>query len=747
MIPAELPECPQWVVWRAVKRDGKITKPPFMGTAPDRHASTTDSATWCTYAEALAAVEAGLAEGVGFVFTGDDDFVGIDFDKCRDPETGEVSPSVAELISVVDSYTEVSPSGTGVHVIARGHLPGPGRKRDGIEIYGCGRYFTMTGVTLNGLPPGNIEKRQAAVEKLWNYLAPTVAAKAPSPPVAPVGIEDHDLLDRARRARNGDNFARLYDAGAWQGVYGSQSEADLSLCGLLAFWTGRDPVRVDQLFRACALMRTKWDRSAGQGETYGQRTVRMAVEGTTETYAPADHLAAPHALDGLGPQGEQEPAEPPAVVRFVPLGEYVANPKGSPDALLGEGDDVLLPVGGLVMNYGDAGAGKTTFDVHAVAHLASGTDWLGITVARPVKIALIQNEGPAEPWRRKLERKLETWTGEPWSGNVLVLDEPHGGFDFRIPEHREAIRELRRQGVELIVADPTKWLGAEGGGTPAEVLEFVALLKECGLHSGDPNKALAFWLAHHENKSGEISGAWRADPDTLIHIEANGLGRTKATFEKCRWASGRHGQRMILAWADGEGYEVIETSDRPTMSGEEVDAQVLAFIVAEAAEGRRCATTKVRKAIPVRSERTNGALERLKEKGEIADLDQKGGPHPGTTRTPRYWIPSAYAGFEVVRPVGTTSDHLNFEPQTGESGSAQVVPWSRTSRGPPTSDHLDGATLADDNPRCSTCGKRERKTEPGEPTCRCGVVSTPTPHPSPNLLKPKDDAREVKAAQ
>ncbi len=171
-IPAELVERRQWVVWKPVERDGKITKPPFTATAPDRHASTTDSSTWCTYAEAVAAVEAGLAEGVGFVFTGDDDFVGIDFDKCRDPETGEVDRSVADLISVVDSYTEVSPSGTGVHVIAIGLLPGPGRKRAGIEIYGCGRYFTMTGIPLNGLPPGNIAKRQAAVEKIWGYLAP-----------------------------------------------------------------------------------------------------------------------------------------------------------------------------------------------------------------------------------------------------------------------------------------------------------------------------------------------------------------------------------------------------------------------------------------------------------------------------------------------------------------------------------------------------------------------------------------------
>ncbi len=383
--------------------------------------------------------------------------------------------------------------------------------------------------------------------------------------------------------------------------------------------------------------------------------------------------------------------EPAELVRFVGLGDYVANPKGSPDALLGDGDDVLLPVGGLMMAYGDAGAGKTTFDVDVVAHLASGTDWLGIKVARPVKIALIQNEGPAEPWRRKLERKLASWTGEPWSENVLVLDAPHGGFDFRIPEHREAIRELRQQGVELIVADPTKWLGAEGGGTPAEVREFVALLKECGLHSGDPDKVLAFWLAHHENKAGEVSGAWRADPDTLVHVEADGHGRTKVTFAKCRWSSGRHGERMILAWADGEGYEVIEAPDRPTMGDDDVDAQVLAFVIAEAAEDRRPGMVKVREAVAVRSRRVDEALERLKERGEITDLDRKGCPHPGTPGTPRYWIPRSHAGSQAVRGGGTPPDTFDFEPQTGRGCSVGGVPVSRTREGHLPPDTFDGA--------------------------------------------------------
>jgi RecA-family ATPase len=141
--------------------------------------------------------------------------------------------------------------------------------------------------------------------------------------------------------------------------------------------------------------------------------------------------------------------------------------------------------------YGDAGAAKTTGGVDLAAHLGSGTDWLGIPVLRPIKVALIQNEGPAVLWQAKLRAKRETWPCEPLSHNIVVLAEPHGGFSLRIAEHREALRELRRQGVELVITDPTKWLGFEGGGTPDQVREFVELLRECGLHSAPATRSEA----------------------------------------------------------------------------------------------------------------------------------------------------------------------------------------------------------------------------------------------------------------
>jgi hypothetical protein len=287
-------------VWRREERDGKSTKVPYQAGAPEVEASSTRPQTWGTYTEACAVVEAGRADGIGFVFTVDDPYTGIDLDGCRDPQTGARTPKAEQALADLDSYCEVSPSGRGVHIIVRARLAGGGRKRNGIEIYDRARYFTVTGHALNG---SAIHERQGVVEKLYASLAPPSRPEAGAPrPAEPVDLDDRELLEVARRARNGARFARLYDVGDWAGAgYESQSEADLALCNHLAFWTGRDAARMDRLVRGSALIRDKWDESVGQGETHGARCVRMAVEATRETYS-------------MAPTNASEPPPPPADV-------------------------------------------------------------------------------------------------------------------------------------------------------------------------------------------------------------------------------------------------------------------------------------------------------------------------------------------------------------------------------------------------------------------------------------------------
>ena len=151
-IPRELRDRRQWVNYRREVRDGKPTKVPY-DPRTGRRAESDNPATWATFDEVVGALElGGRYDGVGFVFSEDDPYVGVDLDHCRDPETGAVEPWALGIVRRLDSYTEVSPSGTGLHIIVKGRLP-PGRRRKGqIEMYSEGRFFTMSGALFEVQP-------------------------------------------------------------------------------------------------------------------------------------------------------------------------------------------------------------------------------------------------------------------------------------------------------------------------------------------------------------------------------------------------------------------------------------------------------------------------------------------------------------------------------------------------------------------------------------------------------------------
>jgi primase-polymerase (primpol)-like protein len=111
-------ERPQWCVWRwTQKPDGKWQKPPFMATQPDRHASTTDPATWSDYSTALATVQAGHADGISYILTGDDPFGAIDLDHCRSTVTNSIDAWAQNYLQAgINTYAEVTPSGEGVRI-------------------------------------------------------------------------------------------------------------------------------------------------------------------------------------------------------------------------------------------------------------------------------------------------------------------------------------------------------------------------------------------------------------------------------------------------------------------------------------------------------------------------------------------------------------------------------------------------------------------------------------------------------
>jgi len=138
-IPEELKARPQWVVWRTV--GDKPDKVPYS-VRSSRRASSTDLLTWSTFQDALKAYENGDYAGLGFVFSSADPYTGIDLDNCVD-ENGEIALWALEIARYFDSYTELSATGSGLHIIVRGNVPN--RRKGEVEVYSSKRFFTVTG--------------------------------------------------------------------------------------------------------------------------------------------------------------------------------------------------------------------------------------------------------------------------------------------------------------------------------------------------------------------------------------------------------------------------------------------------------------------------------------------------------------------------------------------------------------------------------------------------------------------------
>jgi hypothetical protein len=258
--------------------------------------------------------------------------------------------------------------------------------------------------------------------------------------------------------------------------------------------------------------------------------------------------------NGRAPEPQPEPV--PAL-RLVPLAEFAATDEATAEALLGTDDDAAFTAGDTVMTYGGGGQAKTTLTIDGIAHLAAGVTWLGFEVARPLRVVLLENEGPRGSFRRKLRRKLDTWEGPPFAPNVLVVEEPWAAFTFSDDGLRSTLADACAGfEADMLVIGPLVTIGAEGGGTPEEVARFERLLAAFRVELGRP---LLVWLVHHENKSGDVSGAWERLPDTLMRVRGEGRGRTLLHWQKARWCSALHDQRWTLHWLDEcEGFERVD---------------------------------------------------------------------------------------------------------------------------------------------------------------------------------------------
>lgn len=277
-----------WLCWNYNEVNGKKTKKPVAAGGGATGTNSEYQKTWGTYDEAISAKQRMNADSIGFVIPIGYFFLDIDHRELT-------NPFVQMMLKRFNSYAEISPSGNGLNIYGIAdmkRLPiiqdNDGRHKldrqfymknpnNGAELYIGGltnRFATFTNNTVQNTPLADCtEAVLTTLDKDMRRSQPkNYSAKRDG------DREPFDIICNLRKQKNGAKFAGLFDKGDFS-AYGSQSEADLALCTMLAFRTGNNPEMIDTLFRQSALYRSKWDRA-----DYREMTIKKAIEACGEQF-------------------------------------------------------------------------------------------------------------------------------------------------------------------------------------------------------------------------------------------------------------------------------------------------------------------------------------------------------------------------------------------------------------------------------------------------------------------------------
>ena len=293
-IPQELRNLKQWGLFElkwveARKKNTKIPINPYDGSA----GKSNDPSTWSDFDTAMRALnDVERADGLAFYFA--NGYVGLDIDhidsNLEDWRAGDNDPNnlVNKFQDLTDNtYMEVSQSGTGIHAIFKGKIPGKRRRKGNYEMYQTGRFFALTG---NNIIPDPTIKSMSddEMKTLYEFLFGKdniVQLHSESDNITPVDLSVAEIIKRAENsAKTGTRFT-MFMKGGWEQFYSSHSEADMAFANDLAFWTGRDFHKMDTIFRNSSLMREKFDEKRG-AVTYGTSLLNKAINETHSIYNP-----------------------------------------------------------------------------------------------------------------------------------------------------------------------------------------------------------------------------------------------------------------------------------------------------------------------------------------------------------------------------------------------------------------------------------------------------------------------------
>ena len=208
-------------------------------------------------------------DGLAFVLT--EGIVFVDIDE-YEQKSDEVKNVLMALCDELDTYTETSVSGKGIHFLCKGKLPENARKRRdeyGLEMYDTLRFVCITGNVLGEKKPlADLSDKIGDIN--LRYMGKPIE---PKPAIRRQATQtDKTIIERISKSVQGEKFKRLY-SGDWSG-YTSQSSADYAFVRMLTIWT-QDESQIDSIFRSSGLYREKWDKHGGY---YGRRTIQKALD-------------------------------------------------------------------------------------------------------------------------------------------------------------------------------------------------------------------------------------------------------------------------------------------------------------------------------------------------------------------------------------------------------------------------------------------------------------------------------------
>ncbi len=314
-IPDVLKQTASFCVWKMEKRSGRPTKVPY-NPKTGAMARTNDPSTFADFNTAMKSYAIGGWDGIGYRVS--EGIGAIDIDHCI-REDGSLNDVAASILGIFpDAYFEKSPSGTGLRGFFRlspdfaydKTVYYINNRKHGLEVYLPGvtnRFVTVTGDMFRN---GAVTRNDDALRTLLDTFMKRSTRVSAKTIEASSYLDDDGVIAHALASESGDKFKALY-AGNWEEGYDSQSDADMALVSILAFWCGNVEEQIDRIFRTSGLMRDKWDRMTGD-RTYGQITIRNAVSTNSEIYTP---IADSSAEDDFESLDEDEEAE---VLTFEP---------------------------------------------------------------------------------------------------------------------------------------------------------------------------------------------------------------------------------------------------------------------------------------------------------------------------------------------------------------------------------------------------------------------------------------------